>query len=321
MEVLEQAMRVFAVLILILNGCSATQQRSTEKMSILQGHLEAGSYNEVQAGVSESTISELHYSVRANAYLVLGNSFARSDNKPRALQIFQYAVGLYPKDLNLLTALADLLLNVGLPDRAKPYYLRVVKIHPNNAASNLGLARIYRIHGYLAKSEEHYRRTLQEWSDNPMIWRGFANVLADQRQYEEATEAIAKALALKHEAQSLLSLARFERQQKFTKEAYAHLAQALDSAKPEQRRRITQRKALWLLEDEKIDACARTTNELLKESPNDPLGRWIRASLALRRGKQRQAREDLAAAARAIRTHPFIAKTAQAMLKEMIRAQ
>ncbi|MFX9630925.1 tetratricopeptide repeat protein, partial [Acinetobacter baumannii] len=81
---------------------------------------------------------------RARGFALLGQSYERMGRIEEALRVSQLAQGLYPDDIDILSDLAELLHRSQLDDRARPYYLRVLKIHPNNAMANRGLAEIER---------------------------------------------------------------------------------------------------------------------------------------------------------------------------------
>lgn len=300
-------------------GC-ALAPRGGDSLAEARGWFAAGEYSKVAERFAGDAIRKLPRSRRAEAYDLLGQSYNRSGRLNDALETLQLAEGLYPKDINILSDLAHILSRAGLHDRARPYYQRVLDIHPNNAAGNMGIAAIYRRQGMLAKSEYHYRKALDEegWDRNPDLWRACAEVLAERQRFEEAAEAIHRALALKRDVRSLLSLARFHRKRGLMDDAYARIDEAAAAA-PEEPGLLLQ-KALWLLEDGRDAEAEEIASSVLELEPADALARWTRASALLRSGKLVRARADLIAAAAAERRHPFVARAARAMLRELARA-
>lgn len=270
-------------------------------------------YGEVVQALDSERIRGLPRRARPRAYDLLGLSLQDMGDVSRALQVFQLAEGIYPKDLNILTDLASLLHSSGLHERARPYYERVLRIHPNNARSHLGLAEIHRSQGFLARSEEHYEHCLREWNMHAFIWRDYARVLAAERKLDRAADAARRALALQREPDTLLLLATVERGQGLKDAAYAGLAEAAGLA-PE-RLDLTLEKALWLLEDGRLDEAKAAASAALRTSPDEPLAHWVKASVALRRGFPTEAKMELASAASQEGT--FVSRAARAMLEAL----
>ena len=280
---------------------------------------DAGEYEKVIALLPESRIPKLPRRYRGEAYHWLGQSYDRRKKSAKALQLYQLGAGLFPKDLKLLTNLANILNRVGLHDRARPHFERVLDIHPNNASAHLGLADIYRKQGYLAKALGHFHKTLEQWSDNPYIWRDYAEALADAGRLEEASEAILAAKGHKIDSAILAVEARIARLRGRHDDAYTSLSAAI-AAEPAGTDLLLE-KAVWLLEDERLDETFGIAGRVIGEDPEEPLAHWLRAVVHLRNGRTADARADLNISAAAFRSHPFIAKTAGSMLQELDRPQ
>ncbi|MFH1726140.1 MAG: tetratricopeptide repeat protein [Elusimicrobiota bacterium] len=309
--------------IAVLSACASLRKGplAADRLELQRELLTAGEYETVIAQLSAASIRELPRRRRAEAYDLLGESYVRLGDLSHALQTYQLAEGLFPKDINILSGLANLLHRSDLDDRARPLYERVLEIHPNNANANLGLAEIRRRQGFLARSQEHYEKALGEkgWDRNPGIWRDYAEVLADRQSFKRATEAVHKSLELRYDVDSLLSLARFQRRQGLRAEAYAKLSEAIREAPEHHDLRL--QNALWLLEDARWEDAGAIADAVLDGEPSHALARWVRASIRLRLGDTKGARADLAVAAGAARRHPFIAETSRAMLRELAGAR
>ncbi|MFH2202554.1 MAG: tetratricopeptide repeat protein [Elusimicrobiota bacterium] len=307
---------LLAACLCALTGCAGLQAlRGHDPLNPVRAHFTARAYEKVLAQLPESKISELPRWRRAEAYHLLGKCYELTNKPAKALQIYQLGAGIYPKDLNLLSDLAEMLRYAGLPGQARPYYLRILAIHPNNAGGHLGIAEIYRSQGYLSKAVEHYEKTLQQWGDNPHVWRSYAQTLADAGRLDEASRAILSSLELLSHIDSRTALARIERRRGHHETAYINLTNAIAAA-PD-RIDLLLEKALWLLEDARLDETLDIAQSVLAAKPSSPLARWLRASVALRRGNHDQARVDLRAAAAASHSSPFLAKTARSMLAEL----
>lgn len=279
-----------------------------------------GKYAQVTIELGKSRINELPRRRRAEAYVMLARSYERTGANETALQTYQLAVGLFPKNLELLTHLGDILHHVRLDDRARPYYERVVSIHPHNAAANLGLAEIRRAQGFLAKSRRHYETTLEEWAENAALWRDYAELLSEQRNFVLARTAIQVSLDLIGDnVETYLAYARIERRHGLRESAYGRMEKAL--ALDPVNLKLNLQKALWMLEDGRTQEARGLAERLIEKSPGNPLALWIRASTSLRTAKRGQAVADLRAAASAERTHPFIARTARTLLREIAALQ
>ncbi|MFA5137594.1 MAG: tetratricopeptide repeat protein [Elusimicrobiota bacterium] len=297
----------------LLSGCAAAGRVfSDDALRETEAVFAAGGYPEVIARLGEGGVQKLPRRSRAAAYHLLGQSYLRTGESVLALQTYKVAEGLHPKDLTILTDLADLLRSAGLADLARPYYERVLDIHPGNAVSHVGLALVFREYGNLAKAQEHYELALREWDRNPVLLKGYAEVLADRGDLAAATRAIRRSLDLQVEPDALVCLARLQRRQGAKAESYASLA---DAALREPRRaEWALQRGLWLLEDGRFDEARELADRLIELDAASPLARWLRASIAMRRGQLAAAEEDLAAAA-ASRDDPFTARVAGAMLE------
>jgi len=267
--------------------------------------------------LSRSGIRSVSWRRRVKAYELLGLSYERAGRLQDALATYQLAEGLYPKDINILSDLAYLLHRVDLDDRAEPFYERVLRIHPNNAAAHMGLGEILYKEGLLEGAQRHFESALAEWKSSETAWRKYARVLGDRRDWGGAIRAIQRALALHESAGSLEALAVFQRHSGAS-DAYATLRRACGMAEGgTQLSDLRLRLGLWLLEDARLDESLQEAQAVLSERPEEPLALWLRASVNLRRGRLGAAKKDLASAARAERTSPFVARAAAAMIRQI----
>jgi tetratricopeptide (TPR) repeat protein len=314
-------MKHFAIAaVFFLSGCAGIGRNSeaAAKLDALRAHAREGRHEKVIEALSEESIAGLPRRWRPEAYLLLGRSLGLNGELGRSLQIFQLAEGLYPRNLNLITELATALHRTGLDDRAKPHFERVLKIHPNNAVSNQGIAEIYRSQGNLEASQRHFERALAEkgWDKHSGLWKLYGEVLSARRLYDPAAAALEKSVSLSKTPDALIALARVERLRGRDAESRERLAEAI-LRDPNREDAILQR-GLWELEDGDLAAAHATADLVLSGDSNHALARWLRASARLRQGEKEGASADLAVAAAAGRSDPFVAKVAREMLERLI---
>jgi tetratricopeptide (TPR) repeat protein len=271
-------------------------------------------YDQVVALFNRQAIETLRRADRARAYALLGESYIQLGNIDKALGVYQFAEGLFPKNLTILSGIADLLHRIGLDERAQPYYERILFIHPNNASANQGLAEILRLHGLLPEARARYEKAVAEQSRDPFLWRDYGEVLADRRRFAEALKAMRRSLELSADVDTVLDLAVVDRRQGDNPKAYSRIQEAIRMAP--RRGDLKDRLALWRLEDGDVEQALELASPLLQNDPGDLLARWVRASVEIRRKQWPKAREDLVVLT-AQRRGPFIAEAAAAMLKEL----
>lgn len=274
-----------------------------------------GKYAQVAAALSPERMQQLDKPDLERAYLILAESLERQGRLDQALGVYQVGVKLFPRDLRLLTELAFLLHNAGLEQQAKPLFEKVLRIHPNNASANLGLAEIDGALGFLDRSAQHYEHALETMASQPGVWRDYAEVLYDMRDYKTAELAARKALALAaDDDDAQIDLALILRAEGRLPEALAALEQVL--ARRPDRVEVSLLRGLWLLEAGRYDDAAQAAQAALKRDPQDPLARWLRARVELKADRYNEAVEDLQAAA-AAKGSPFVAKAAGALLERL----
>lgn len=272
---------------------------------------DAGKYSEVIRRLSGAGIRSIRRSERPRAHELLGASYERTGELQKAISVYQFAAGLYPRDINILSNQANLLHRMDLDDRARPLYEKVIEIHPNNAFGHRGLAEIFLRQGLHAEACDHFALALREHHEDANLWRDYSEALAERRDFISAQRAVQRALSLEENAESRLDLADYQREMRKA-EAYVSLDRAGELAGGRQDIRL--RRALWLLEDGRLEESMREAEAVLAVHAEEPLALWVRARIRQKRGEEAGAREDLEKAAQADRTAPFIARLSRAML-------
>ena len=297
----------------LASACAGMRARSAVLESA-RASFEAKRYGDVVAFLTDRELRDMRSRDLPRGYELLGQSHERLGQAQAALRSYQSGVAQYPKDINLMTHLGNLLHTGGLDEQARPYYERILALSPDNAAAHLGLAESeYRL-GFLDRSAAHYEATLKTWKDQARLWFDYAQVLADARKYKEALEAANKAESLSDtsgtRALRASVLWRLDRRSEAFDELDA--AQKLEPGRLE----LAQQRALWALESGEFDRANAAAGLVFNLSPEDPLGLWVRGASMLRRGRAAEARRDLERAA-GQKTAPFVAATARRLLETL----
>ena len=306
-----------ALMALMTAGCLTRGALAVDPLAAQRDLYARGAFEQAAAALGPETLARLPKRHRSQGHALLARSLEASGRVDAALSAYQYGEALFPGNLELVSGLAWLLHRQGLDDRARPLFERVVSIHPNNASGNLGLAEILRDQGDFPRSQIHFETALSEkgWAENPAIPRDYAELLADRQLYAAAAQAAERSLSLSRTPDTLIVAARIARHQGLRAGAYDLLAEALslDPARDEARRE----KALWLLEDKRLEEAKAEAEGLFARVPDDALAYWVRGVVRARQGDLPGARSDLGAAAARRREHPFIARAALAFLQEL----
>ena len=277
---------------------------------------DAGNYPEVIARLTPATMQKLRSEDLKLAYLYLGGSYEHTGRRGEALGVYQVAVKLFPGDATLLTSLAALLHEADLEEEARPLYEKILQLEPDNAEAHLGLAEIDRSLGLLDRSAQHYEKALEKMAERANVWRDYAEVLLAQRDARTAELAVRRALALSADVDSWIDLAFIARAQGRLDDALTALDKASASQTPA-RAGIGLARTLWLLEAGRNREASAACEEILKDSPDEPLARWVRGMLRLKAGRQESAAKEFALAAFATREAPFTARISAALLERL----
>lgn len=262
----------------------------------------AGRYDRVITDLTPATVQRMRGFYQRQAYALLGEAYERLESPEKALSVYQLAVKLYPKDIELTTRLARLLHASDLDAEAQPLYEKVLAAQPGNTWANLGLAEIDRALGFLERAAGRYELALEgELAGSATVWRDYAQVMLEQRDYATAEAAARKSLALDASDDTRVVLG-------FILRAQGRLDEALLQAEATPHARL---RALWLLEAGRFEQAAK-----LAVGPG-AIERYVRARAALRAGRSDEARRELEALSQAGKTSPFVTEVAAKALKSL----
>jgi len=276
---------------------------------------EGGRYAEVIQDLSPDSLQLVSYRHLDRAYEYLADSYARTGRVTAALGTYQLGVRLFPKDARLLSEFGELLHQAGLNEQAKPLFDSALALSPNNPQANLGVAEIDAALGFYRRGRAHYFKALETMNDNPAVWAEYAEVLWRLKDYPMAEDAAQESISLSSSTQTEVLLAFIQRSGGHLRQAIGTLGRA--AARSPERTDIALARALWMTEAGDWNESLAVDNAVLDKFPQNPLGLWIRASIMLHKGQRREARADLAVAARAQEESPFVAAVAAKMLARL----
>ncbi|HVA66326.1 MAG TPA: hypothetical protein VNK24_05310 [Elusimicrobiota bacterium] len=276
---------------------------------------EGGRYAEVIQYLSPGSLQLVSPRHLDGAYEYLADSYARTGRVTAALGTYQLGARLFPKDARLLAGFGELLHQAGLNEQAKPLFDAALALNPGNPQANLGVAEIDAALGFYRRGRAHYFKALETMNDNPAVWAEYAEVLWRLKDYPTAEDAARQSLSLSSSTQTEVLLAFIQRSDGRLRQALGTLGRA--AARSPERTDIALARALWMTEAGDWNGSLSVDNAVLDKFPQNPLGLWIRASIMLHKGRRREARADLAAAAQAQEESPFVAAAAAKMLASL----
>lgn len=301
----------------VLAGCaSATlNPKDVEFFTQTKRLYDSGKYAQVINALSGTSMQRLRGRELRLATIYLATSFERSHQFDRALSVYQLGINLFPKDVDLMTGQAELFHAARLEEQAQPLYKKILAIQPDNTRAHLGLAAIDRALGFLDRSAEHYRTALAKLKDDAEVWRDYAEVLLEKREFASAETAILRSLEISPQIlDSNLDLAFILRAQGRRVEGLATLDKML--AVTGRQNDLLRTRALWLLELGRAEEALGEAQAILKDSPEDALALWIRGRARLSAGAKDAALADFRAAA-AAKPESLIADTANILARQL----
>lgn len=261
-------------------------RRSKDKpLQAAETYFNEGSYLKTIEAINGLQLQELHSEVQSRAYWYLGQSYQRTMNLDKALSTYQVAAQLYPDEKRFLLALAGLYHNVGLADRARPLFEKVLELDPGNPDAHIGLAETFEKLGFLSLASNHYRTALESMDyRNATLWLKAAKCLFGQRRFVEADNAAMQARDISGgDADTWLVLAIISFHQGKLTQALDRLDRA-DKISPG-RKDILIRKSLWSGAAGDIEGARSSVMSVLSKNPKDPLALWALAWLEMKAGR------------------------------------
>lgn len=288
---------------------------SDGKVRPVQELNDAGKPREVLAALTPAFVQTLRGTDLRQAYILMGDSHDRLGRADEAVSDYQLGVSLFPKNVDLLSRLGMILHREGLDEQAKPLLLRVIAIEPQHGTAHTGLAEIDRRLGFLTRSAEHYEVALESLDARADLWRDYAEVLLELREFKTADLALRKSLELdpkNPDARVLLASARHS--QGDLAGAVDDLDAALGLGAGVGARRA---EALYLLEGGRLDDARERADEVLKEVPGDGAALWVLARVSLAAGDSATALRLLASVKPDGERNAFATQAAKALARRV----
>ena len=278
----------------------------------------AGRYNEAAALCQNLVIKGLSSDDKELAYWYLGDSYRKAGKPDKALPSLQLGVQLYPDNLNLKLALADLYYVSMLYTQAKKLYEDMLDPLPNDDTLlpqlYAGMARTYEAMGYLTKAADYYRKALETPQTGPELSMNYTRCLFKQRKYLEAGAAAEKALQQSpSDTELLFLLSKINYETGLKETATATLQSALQKSPERDDMRLTL--SLWLNSMGRYEQAAKQAETVYSHQPDQAQAQFA-LGLALLNipGHRERALSLFRSAAASSIFNPFTAKAAQRVL-------
>ncbi len=316
--------RAAAALTLALAAAPAQAWRmfsepSDGRIRPIQALHEAGKPREVLASLTPQFIATLRGTDLRQAYILLGDDLQKIGRPDEALSQYQLGVSLFPKNVDLLVRQAMILHANGLDDQARPLFMRVLAVEPKHWNAHQGLGEIDRRNGFLDRAAAHYESALESVETRADVWRDYAEVLLDLREYKTADLALRRSLELEpRRADTFVLLAFARRSQGYLRDAADDLETAAGLGAGTGARRA---RALVLMEAGKFDEAKAAADAVLKDAPGDAAALWVRARARLADDDLEGAQRELAAVKSADEREGFGVRAVRALSMEINRLQ
>ena len=286
--------------ICLLTGCSAGflgLAPAGDRKEYVQARdaYDAAHYQEAISQLRDYIYKTKNVSRReARAYRLLGSSYEKLGNPSQALETYLEALEFHPKNVPLLVETGRLYQQNGLTARSIEMYERALTLAPENVEALSGQAANYANLGFFSKARSLYEQ-LFALADNisAQDQARYASTFLRQREYAQAFIHITQALAQeKTNPDFWLLTAQARRGLHQPALALDDLQMAISLAP--QRTDLLAHKALWLYDMGEYQASLQTTQDLLKQSPQNTLAQLIQALNWLKQGKKKAAQKQLA---------------------------
>lgn len=219
-------------------------------------------------------------------------AFSRGDSEG-AYRHFEDFLEYVPQDVNGLYYAAITSFNLKNYEMAQHYLTRHRELEPGSAEGARLLGMTYVATGELARAEELLRPFAQPKDADPALLQVYANALAGQRRFEEATEVIARLHALDPDDPKLNLLLAEYRLKAGDPAAADRILERLLRARPDDQQALLLRFKLRLATDDAAGAM-EIANELARLAPDSQVAHNTLGTAHLAAGDLQAARAAFA---------------------------
>ena len=156
-----------------------------------------------------------------DALNLMGTLAVEANWMGRAIDYFERAVKLKPKEPLYRNNLGNAYNVTSEPDKAVPHLRRAVSAKPNFTEALCNLARAYRLQGKADKAEQLFNRVLSRQPHHALAMTGLARLMSDRGRMDEAVAIYRKVIA--HETEYVPALTGLAEAEKFTAETPEHI--------------------------------------------------------------------------------------------------
>ena len=237
----------------------------------------------------------------ALGWRILGLRLAHDGDAAMAEPVLIQAYALNPKDVEVATGLAEILVAENHYTEAFELLKRAVGVNPRSVVAQMALGRLYRKKGSYLHASEAFNAVVQTDPNVPDAWYELANCYLETQRTAQAQEAIAQAIRLVPSNANFLAL------KGSIEVALGHIDSGIATTQQAVQLAPTNLKALSgylniLLinhrSNEDLDKAEQTIGIIEQISPDNPLlpfehgelerlrGHWAQAARFLERGTQ-----------------------------------
>lgn len=158
--------------------------------------IKAADVNDFQTAERYLKLAMLIDSTRYDAHKKLALNYRENDRRRDALQIFSELLQVYPEDVQLLLAVADVYLEENQLSEQVTYLRKIIDIEPDNRDALSKLAESLDVLNKSGEAEQIYRKAVTRFSHDRVLISRFGVHHFKKGNYEKAIELFQRVLEL-----------------------------------------------------------------------------------------------------------------------------
>ncbi len=223
-------------------------------------------------------------------YLVLGNAYAALNDYDHALLIYNEALEVLPKDIELNLGLANLYYKTELYDKAIEFYNKALLLDEDNPDAMLGLGKSYLQIGFLSKSRQYFKEYLNgKGEKDKSVYYDYAMTNFLSNNQNTALEYAQKAQEIdKNNPDAYFLIAKIYSTLNETEKAIDNINKALELSN--NREDILLTSLLWkAYKQDTANEVLKEIKDYQKQNPNSQLAVFIEGVSLLKQGQKQKA--------------------------------